>query len=555
MRFCPRKAYLEGLTPLVPTNKGDPNGYLHTLGFKDFGGSGVIHLFAGTCALLANWLCGPRVNRFGRGSRHAVELSAPMAFIAKKLGGGRRMYGLLHVLSGHIDLELVVREVPGHSPALAGLGTVVVAVAWIPLNCMNGMTTDITSGGALASKAAVNTLLAGNAAVMSAVLWSVLVRQENDVNLVARALMAGLVAVSGPCAYLSAWAAIVVGMFALCVLLACDTLVTRALKVDDPLSIVSVHAACGVLGLLWLGLADQTDGLFVSGDAHLLGVEMLGCLCIMACGVAAAAPFIVARAMLHDGIAYPQDEQLMGLDFIYFTGTAYPDLDLEFVGTAPPSRRASTADKKVGTDLVQALESSVHSVTGGFFKRPVSHAQSEGSVHGAPSVTPVASSTQLLPPKQPTNFANDALDVILADDLLRKRLRQFLSANHMDENVRFMDSVAARYNDPVESFRVSSARAIVLMFIEEKSPKQINLAADVRREIIKAYRQSNSAELGKREFFDRALKELYHDLRQNPAFKQCVVCAARPMATDAACVRFPRFVVQVFGGIGSGGIL
>jgi len=185
----------------------------------------------------------------------------------------------------------------------------------------------------------------------------------------------------------------------------------------------------------------------------------------------------------------------------------------------------------------------------------VSHAQSEGSVHGAPSVTPVASSTQLLPPKQPTNFANDALDVILADDLLRKRLRQFLSANHMDENVRFMDSVAARYNDPVESFRVSSARAIVLMFIEEKSPKQINLAADVRREIIKAYRQSNSAELGKREFFDRALKELYHDLRQNPAFKQCVVRAARPMATDAACVRFPRFVVQVFGGIGSGGIL
>ena len=87
----------------------------------------------------------------------------------------------------------------------------------------------------------------------------------------------------------------------------------------------------------------------------------------------------------------------------------------------------------------------------------------------------------------------------------------------------------------MEQFRVTSARAIVLMFIDSNAPKQVNLSASVRKEIIKAFQSNDQAALGRRDLFDKALKEMYHDLRQNPSFKS--------------------FIVTIFGGVGTGGVL
>ena len=175
---------------------------------------------------------------------------------------------------------------------------------------------------------------------------------------------------------------------------------------------------------------------------------MLGCACIFAAGCVTAFPFLLARYAYGKDICYPHDEQLMGLDFIYFGGSAYPDLDLEVTSAVPPTllRSRQNSQSKHGGASVEIAsreregsESSTHSEKGGNFGMAYSSSRMNSQSSMSASQAGNGGST-----RSATNFSSDALDVILADDSLRKKFRQFLSQHHMGENVRFLDATNAR---------------------------------------------------------------------------------------------------------------
>ena len=101
-------------------------------------------------------------------------------------------------------------------------------------------------------------------------------------DLLINGLLSSLVAVTGGCGYIEPWAAVVIGMLSIPTYVISKNFVLKWLKVDDALTASSVHGTCGILGCLWVGLADTTSGLFYTGNLRLLGVQALGCIAIYA---------------------------------------------------------------------------------------------------------------------------------------------------------------------------------------------------------------------------------------------------------------------------------
>jgi hypothetical protein len=382
-------------------------------------------------------------------------------------------------------------------------------------------------------------MVASGAGTAAGLLWATFFHSARDVSWVCNCLLGALVAITGPSGFVDLWAAIVVGVLAVPVLAGSSAIVTHVLKIDDPIDAISVHASCGFLGIFWLGLADPTYGLFYTGQGDFFGLELLGAACIFGWGVLNSLAFFgLAKLVMikRGGISYPHDEQLVGLDFVYFGGSAYPDLDLEITGAQLVNMTAQKNAGRRNGSFVQNGRPAVLSMTpvrsatpteSG--SRPVTpepssmpRVSSQSSIRAVTSddVTATDKAERHQAKHKTVNFNSNALDLILADDVLRKRFRQFLFSLHCDENVRFYDAVLARQVDPIAEFRATSARAIVLMFIVDDAPKQINLAGAVRRDIIAAFGENNREELSKRNFFEKALMEMYNDIRQSPSFKE-----------------------------------
>jgi ABC-type phosphate transport system substrate-binding protein len=112
-----------------------------------------------------------------------------------------------------------------------------------------------------------------------------------------------------------------------------------------------------------------------------------------------------------------------------------------------------------------------------------------------------------------------ALVQVLEEDPLRRRLRRFLTTQQADENIRFFDAVESFQKDP-ESKRASSARAIIQYFIQDSAPKQINLKAETREKLLRAFRENNNLVLSDGKLFDDAMAEVFNDLKQSDAFQQ-----------------------------------
>ncbi len=190
-------------------------------GAVDFAGSGVVHAVGGCAALAGALVLGPRLGKYTREGK-------PVAM-------------------------------PGHHIPMALIGTFILAFGWFGFN--PGSTLGSTGAGNLRiGVIAVNTMLASAGGALSALLYMKWRFGKYDPSMAANGLLAGLVAITAPCGFVTAWSSVLIGLIA-GVLVCVSVFFWERLGIDDPVGAVSVHGVNGLWGLISLGLfADGTYG-------------------------------------------------------------------------------------------------------------------------------------------------------------------------------------------------------------------------------------------------------------------------------------------------------
>jgi Amt family ammonium transporter len=189
-------------------------------GHADFAGSSVVHLTGGVLAFVGAKMIGPRLGKY------------------KKDG--------------------TPIPIPAHSIPMAMIGTFILAFGWFGFNPGS----SLAGGDLRISVVAVNTMLAGATGAIASMLWMWLVRTgKPDPSMMCNGMLAGLVAITAPCAFVNAPAACLIGLIAGVLVIEAAFLVEGALKIDDPVGAIAVHGVNGAFGCLALGLfADGTYG-------------------------------------------------------------------------------------------------------------------------------------------------------------------------------------------------------------------------------------------------------------------------------------------------------
>jgi Amt family ammonium transporter len=188
-------------------------------GHVDFAGSSVVHMTGGVAALAGAMVLGPRLGKFkADGTPNAI---------------------------------------PGHHIPMAVVGCFILAFGWFGFNA--GST--LAGGDLRLAVVAANTMLASAAGAFAALIYMWIFYGKPDISMAANGLLAGLVAITAPCAFVPSWAAVLIGAVAGVLLCISVFFVERVLKVDDPVGAISVHGVNGAWGVLSLGLfADGTYG-------------------------------------------------------------------------------------------------------------------------------------------------------------------------------------------------------------------------------------------------------------------------------------------------------
>ena len=188
-------------------------------GAVDFAGSGVVHMVGGVTALAGAIVLGPRIGKY------------------KKDG--------------------TPNAIPGHHIPMGIAGALILAFGWFGFNPGSTLAgTDLRIG-----VIATNTMLASAGGALSAMAYMWFRYGKPDPTMTVNGLLAGLVAITAPCAFVTAPSAVLIGVIAGVLVVLSVLFIDGVLKVDDPVGAISVHGVCGAWGILSLGLfADGTYG-------------------------------------------------------------------------------------------------------------------------------------------------------------------------------------------------------------------------------------------------------------------------------------------------------
>jgi Amt family ammonium transporter len=258
--------------------------WLANRGFIDFAGSTVVHSVGGWAALAGAIVLGPRIGKYGKDGKP--------------------------------------RAIPGHSLTLAALGVFILFLGWFGFN--PGSTT--AANGSI-SRIAVNTLLAGCTGALGALFTSWIKSKTADIGMTLNGVLAGLVAITSPCATVTTAGAVLIGLTA-GIIVVFAVLFFDRIKIDDPVGAVSVHGVCGAWGTLSAALFHEN--LFL-GLPYNLGAQLL----TQAIGVLTAfvwsfgTCFVLFKVIaMTVGLRVTPEEELEGLDLSEHGANCYPD----FVG-------------------------------------------------------------------------------------------------------------------------------------------------------------------------------------------------------------------------------
>jgi Amt family ammonium transporter len=224
---------------------------------------------------------------------------------------------------------------------MAILGTIVLVFGWIGFNGMSTLAaTDYRFTIII-----TNTILAAVAGSFSAWMLVWKLYGKPDVSMIANGMLAGLVAITAPCAFVSPTGAVVIGLLAGLLVVGGVAFVERVLKADDPVGAVAVHGINGLWGMIALGLfADGTygdgfngvsgavSGLFYGGGFGQLGAQLIACAVVLVWAFGLGWVFFkVQDKLTKGGIRSTPEDELAGLDVTEMGVLAYPD----FAGGTP----------------------------------------------------------------------------------------------------------------------------------------------------------------------------------------------------------------------------
>ncbi|MDE3094402.1 MAG: ammonium transporter [Chloroflexota bacterium] len=267
-------------------------------GAVDFAGSGVVHATGGWAALALAVLLGPRIGKFNEdGSPNAI---------------------------------------PGHSLPFVVTGTFILLFGWMGFN--PGSTLGATD--LRVSVIIVNTVTAsvfGAAAAMAFTAW---VYGKPDISMACNGMLAGLVAITAPCAFVSPWAAALIGFIAGFIVCGGVWFFDHVAHIDDPCGAVSVHGLNGAWGVIalglfadgtygagWNGISGNVTGLFY-GDAGQLGAQLVSVAVCFAWGFGVTATLFGVYKLFTSMRVSPEAE-IRGLDVPEFGVPGYAGFVME----------------------------------------------------------------------------------------------------------------------------------------------------------------------------------------------------------------------------------
>lgn len=265
-------------------------GFLSRLGFLDFAGSSVVHSVGGWAALAGIIILGPRFGKY--------------------------------------DKNGIARVIPGHSMPLATIGLFVLWLGWFGFNPGSTMT---MSDPAAVAHILMTTNTAAIAGVISSTMISWILLGKPDLGMTINGCLAGLVAITAGCAYVSVAGSLVIGAVGGGIVVFAVLLFDR-LRLDDPVGATSVHLVNGVFGTLCVGLFAQegvtalsaADGLLYGGGFTLLGNQLVGVLSVALFVFPASLItwYIIKKTL---GVRVSLQEEIEGLDIGEHGNSAYPE--------------------------------------------------------------------------------------------------------------------------------------------------------------------------------------------------------------------------------------
>ena len=257
--------------------------------FRDFAGSSVVHSVGGWAALTGAMILGPRLGKYRADGK--------------------------------------ANPIFGHSMTSAALGVFILWLGWFGFN--PGSTMSAGNGAAIAH-VLVNTNVAAATGALGATLTAWLLLKKPDLSMILNGCLAGLVAITAPCAFVSIGSGAVIGFIG-GVLVVLGVLGFDKLKIDDPVGALSVHLLNGVWGTLALGLF-YNEGIATNIAALATGLSPMGQFLQQLKGVVLVGGFtVVVSAVFWFAIKYTlglrvtRTEEIGGLDVGEHGMEAYPD--------------------------------------------------------------------------------------------------------------------------------------------------------------------------------------------------------------------------------------
>ncbi len=295
-------------------------------GFHDFAGSTVVHTIGGFIALAGSIVLGPRLGRK-----------------FKRDGGGPMM---------------------PHDLTIAASGGLLLWFGWYGFNPGSTLSAMDFEG---IGRVATNTTLAACAAGLTAMTCAYVMSKKWDISFTVNGFLAGLVAITCPCYWVSPTGSILLGGVAGVVVVA-GVEVLEWFRIDDPIGAVPVHGFCGIWGTLSLGLfacgkygatgplaADNSTalkGLFYGGGFQLLRAQAFGSF------IVTVATFSVAMVLMYavnatGTLRVSREGELYGLDLHEHGINAYPEYVISALGTPSGVEPQGTAIDKKGSMTVR----------------------------------------------------------------------------------------------------------------------------------------------------------------------------------------------------------